>query len=97
MPRLDRRRVNPTPANIIGAGLRHFRTRAGHSQTELAEMTQVRLKHLYPELSFVLDQTDISRMETGKRPVWDYELRCLAQALQISADSLLFFGVDTET
>lgn len=97
MPRLDRRRVNPSPANIIGASLRHYRTRAGHSQTQLAEMTQARLKQLYPDLTFVLDQTDISRMETGKRPVWDYELRCLAEALDITTDSLLFHGVNPET
>lgn len=94
MPRLDRRRANPSPANICGLRLRRFRAKLRYTQTEFASLVQARLQELYPDFDFVLDQTDVSRMETGKRPIWDYELRCLALALKVRADLLL--GLDDE-
>jgi len=44
---------------------------------------------IYPGLSFVIDQTDSSRIESETRPVWDYELRALAKVLLVSSDWLL--------
>lgn len=89
MPRLDRRRVNPVPANQISARLREIRSLRCLSQAACAELLQSELQALYPDLSFVIDQSDLSRLESGKRPVWDYELLCLARALNVSADYLL--------
>lgn len=94
MPRLDRRRANPSPANICGERLRRLRLKQRYNQTELASLVQAQLQELYPGFNFVLDQTDVSRMETGKRPIWDFELRCLALALKVRADLLL--GLDDE-
>jgi len=89
MPRLDRRRANPNPANCIGQRVREARVRLGHSQASCAELLQRELTTLYPEIRFVLDQSDLSRLENGRRPVWDYEVRALAIVLQVSADWLL--------
>lgn len=89
MPRLDRRRANPSPANCIGPRVKEARTRLGHSQALCAELLQQELTTLYPEIGFVLDQSDLSRLENGRRPVWDYEVRALATVLQVSADWLL--------
>lgn len=89
MPRLDRRRSNPVPANLIGQHLRRVRQDQGLSQTECASSVQVELCRLYPSIAFVIDQSDISRIETGERPVWDYELLALARALSVRVDQLL--------
>lgn len=89
MAKLDRRRVNPKPANQIGKRVREARKNSGLSQTACAEAVQRAIGVLYPDLSFVLDQTDISRIESEARPVWDYELRALAKVLLVSSDWLL--------
>lgn len=89
MPKLDRRRVNPSPANIVGSRVREARSQCGYSQTVCAQLLQEQLINLYPEITFVVDQSDMSRLESGKRPVWDYEVRCLAIVLGVSTDYLL--------
>jgi len=89
LPKLDRRRVNPSPANLIGPRVRDARAACGYSQATCAGLLQEQLVLLYPEISFVLDQSDLSRLETGKRPVWDFEVRCLAVVLGVSTDFLL--------
>lgn len=89
MAKLDRRRVNPKPANQVGKRLREARKNQGLSQAACAEAVQLAIAALYPALSFVIDQTDISRIESEARPVWDYELRALAQVLAVSSDWLL--------
>jgi transcriptional regulator with XRE-family HTH domain len=87
--KLDRRRVNPKPANQIGQRVREARKNLGLSQVAYAEAVQRAIGELYPDLSFVIDQTDISRIESEARPVWDYELRALAEVLGVSSDWLL--------
>lgn len=89
MPRLDKRRANPKPANLVGSRVRAARSVRGLSQAECAEAVQAEIARDYPDLSFVLDQSDLSRLESGQRPVWDYELKALAVALSVSADYLL--------
>jgi transcriptional regulator with XRE-family HTH domain len=90
--KLDRRRVNPKPANQIGKRVREARKHLGLSQTACAEAVQRAIGELYPDLSFAIDQTDISRIESETRPVWDYELRVLAQVLLVTSDWLLGVG-----
>lgn len=89
VPRLDRRRSNPVPANRISQQLRRIRQEQGLSQADCAATVQSELCRLYPSMAFVIDQSDISRMETGERPVWDYELLAIARALSVSVDLLL--------
>ncbi|HLN64217.1 MAG TPA: XRE family transcriptional regulator [Symbiobacteriaceae bacterium] len=89
MAKLDRRRVNPQPANQIGKRVREARKHLGLSQMACAEAVQKVIGEIYPGLSFVIDQTDISRIESETRPVWDYELRALAKDLLVSSDWLL--------
>lgn len=59
------------------------------SQADCAAMVQNELCRVYPSMVFVIDQSDISRMETGERPVWDYELLAIARALSVRVDLLL--------
>lgn len=94
MPRLDRRRSNPRPANIIAQRVKEKRIEQGLSQASCAQNVQTQLNALYPDLRFDLDQSDISRLENGKRPVWDYELRAIAVVLATTADYLL--GLETQ-
>jgi len=89
VPRLDRRRANPEPANLVGKRVREVRLLRGKSQDALASAVQDELNQIFPGMPLVIDQSDISRLESGKRPVWDYELRALALALTVSADFLL--------
>lgn len=89
MPKLDKRRANPSPANWIGARVKEARLMKGFSQALCAEMLQAELTRLYPGLHLVIDQSDLSRLENGRRPVWDYEVRSLAVILETSADWLL--------
>ncbi|HYF96309.1 MAG TPA: helix-turn-helix transcriptional regulator [Symbiobacteriaceae bacterium] len=89
MPKLDRRRVNPSPANIVGPRVKATRLEGGLSQAVLAATVQEELERIYPGIPFHLDQSDISRLESGKRPVWDYEVRALALALHVPTDYLL--------
>jgi transcriptional regulator with XRE-family HTH domain len=90
--KLDRRRVNPHPANQVGKRVREARKHLGLSQTACADAVQRAIGELYPDLSFAIDQSDISRIESEARPVWDYELRALAKVLLVSSDWLL--GID---
>lgn len=81
--------MNPSPANIVGQRVKATRLEGGLSQAALAATVQEELERIYPGIPFHLDQSDISRMENGKRPVWDFEVRALALALGIRSDSLL--------
>lgn len=94
MPKLDRRRRNPVPANRISQQLRSIRLEKGLSQAACAAIVQSELCRLYPTMAFVVDQSDISRMETGERPVWDYELLAITRALAVRVDVL--FGAVCE-
>ncbi len=60
---------------------REARTRAGWSQEELAAKLQL--------AGLQLGQMAVSRIETGKRVVPDFELPILAEVLRVSTDWLL--------
>lgn len=62
--------------NLCGERVREARMRMGWSQEELAARLQ-------------LGQMAVSRIETGKRVVPDFELPILAEVLRVSTDWLL--------
>lgn len=67
--------------NISGQRVREARVRAGLSQEELAARLQL--------TGLQMGQMAISRIETGKRLVPDFELPLLAGALGVTVDWLL--------
>lgn len=67
--------------NLCGERVRKARTRAGWSQEELAAKLQL--------AGLQLGQMAVSRIETGKRVVPDFELPILAEVLRVSTDWLL--------
>ena len=67
--------------NLCGERVRAARMRARLSQDELAARLQV--------AGLQLGQMAVSRIETGKRVVPDFELPVLAEVLQVSTDWLL--------
>lgn len=67
--------------NISGKRIREARMEAGMSQEELAVRMQL--------AGLQMGQMAVSRIETGKRLVPDFELPLLADALGVSTDWLL--------
>lgn len=68
--------------NLCGErGVREARMRMGWSQEELAAKLQL--------AGLQLGQMAVSRIETGKRVVPDFELPILAEVLRVSTDWLL--------
>ena len=67
--------------NLCGSRVREARHRAGISQDELSVQLQLR--------GLQVGQMAVSRMETGKRIVPDYELPILADALRVTVEWLL--------
>ena len=67
--------------NLSGVRVKEARLRLGISQEELAVRLQL--------LDLQIGQMAISRIETGKRLVPDFELLILAEALGITTDQLL--------
>ena len=66
--------------NISGARVRQKRTERKITQAELAARVQCE--------GVTLEQDAISRIELGQRMVQDYELRALAEVLDVSMDWL---------
>lgn len=71
-------------ANIVGYRVRQARLKAKPpiTQEDLAARLQV-------QGLIYIDQAKISRIESGARPVYDYEVVALAQALRVSINWLL--------
>lgn len=67
--------------NLCGSRAREARQRAGISQDELSVQLQLR--------GLQVGQMAVSRMETGKRIVPDYELPIIADALRVTVEWLL--------
>ena len=67
--------------NISGEHIRQIRTKKHITQSNLAAKVQT--------LGVILEQDAISRIEKGARMVQDYELRAMAKALGVTADSLM--------
>lgn len=66
---------------LCGERVREARMRMGWSQEELAAKLQL--------AGLQLGQMAVSRIETGKRVVPDFELPILAEVLRVSTDWLL--------
>ena len=67
--------------NICGRNVRKLREQKKMSQDQLAAKLQTE--------GLGVNQNSISRIETGKRIVADYELRALAHVLSVSIETLL--------
>ncbi len=67
--------------NICGHNVRKIREERKISQDQLAAKLQTE--------GLSVNQNSISRIETGKRIVADFELQALAKVLNVSIDSLL--------
>jgi transcriptional regulator with XRE-family HTH domain len=69
--------------NLVGARVRQARKNARPSitQTELVARLQV--------LGMMIDQSGMSKIESGQRPVLDTEVVALAKALKVSVAWLL--------
>lgn len=67
--------------NVCGEQIRKRRMELGLSQTQLAAKIQI--------AGLPLEQMAISRIETGKRVVADFELPIIAKVLGISVYDLL--------
>jgi len=69
--------------NVVGPKVRQARKRATPrvSQMDLAARLQL--------MGFKIDQSGVSKIEQGHRPVLDLEVVALAKALKVSAEWLL--------
>ena len=67
--------------NLCGERVREARTRAGWSQEQLAAKLQLS--------GLQIGQMVVSRIETGKRVVPDFELPIIAEVLGVTTDWLL--------
>lgn len=67
--------------NLCGERVREARTRAGWSQEQLAAKLQLS--------GLQIGQMAVSRIETGKRVVPDFELPIIAEVLSVTTDWLL--------
>ncbi len=67
--------------NICGHNVRKLREQKKMSQDQLAAKLQTE--------GLGVNQNSISRIETGKRIVADFELKALAHVLSVSLDALL--------
>lgn len=69
--------------NVVGPRLRQARklARPPVSQVDLAARLQV--------IGLKIDQSAVSKIEQGRRPVLDFEVVALAKALRVSASWLL--------
>ena len=73
--------------NVVGARVRLAR------KTSKPPLTQADLVARLQVIGMMIDQSALSKIESGRRPVTDIEVLTLAKALKVSAASLL--GDDT--
>lgn len=67
--------------NVTGANIKRIRLQARISQTELAQLLQ--------NEGITIERDSISRMESGRRVVLDYELIIIAKVLDVPIQELL--------
>lgn len=67
--------------NICGQNIRKLREQKNMSQDQLAAKLQTE--------GLGVNQNSISRIETGKRIVTDFELKALAHVFRVKVDTLL--------
>lgn len=69
--------------NVVGLRIRQARKKAKPPVTQLDLIARLQL------LGLKMDQSTLSKIENGTRPVSDLEVLALAQALKVSASWLL--------
>ncbi len=73
--------MNVRIKNIAGARVKNARLELGLSQDQLSGRLA--------KQGITIDRAGISKIETGIRGIYDYELKALANILKVSADWLL--------
>jgi hypothetical protein len=76
----------PIHRNVVGPRVREAR-RARRARTP--RLTQADLAALLTAYDVPIDRTGVNRIEAGTRPVYDYEVRALSEALVVSVAWLL--------
>lgn len=76
-----KQRTNANGKNIIGARLKELRNEKGLSQRDLARELQL--------IGMDMDKNVITRIETDKRYVTDFELQALKEIFDVSYDYLI--------
>ncbi|MBO4941625.1 MAG: helix-turn-helix transcriptional regulator [Clostridia bacterium] len=76
-----KQRIGAMGKNVIGERLKELRTRANLSQRDLARELQL--------VGIDMDKNVITRIETNKRYVTDFELQALKQLFDVSYDFLI--------
>ena len=74
--------------NIVGLRVKQART------SGKPFVTQVDLVARLQVLGMKIDQSGVSKIESGRRPVLDYEVVALADALKVNTEWLLSEGDD---
>ena len=69
--------------NVVGAHVRQARKAAKPPITQVDLVARLQL------LGVMIDQSSISKIESGQRPVLDIEVVALAKALKVSVEWLL--------
>ncbi len=67
-------------SNVIGHALRQLRNNKNYSQTQLCKKLEL--------LGIVMTKEDLSKIETNKKIVKDFEVWGISRALSISLDTL---------
>ncbi|MBC8206413.1 MAG: helix-turn-helix transcriptional regulator [Kiritimatiellales bacterium] len=73
--------MNVRNKNISGTRIKKMREQLGLSQDQLSGRLA--------KLGITIDRAGISKIETGIRSIYDFELKALAKILNVSADWLL--------
>ena len=76
-----KQRINATGKNLIGKRLKELREREKLSQRDLANRLQL--------VGMDMDKNVITRIETDKRYVTDFELQALKEIFNVSYDYLI--------
>ena len=76
-----KQRIGAMGKNLIGERLKELRSRANLSQRDLARELQL--------IGIDMDKNVITRIETNKRYVTDFELQALKQLFDVSYDFLI--------
>jgi len=76
-----KQRTNANGKNLIGERLRELRMKNGLSQRDLARELQL--------IGIDMDKNVITRIETDKRYVTDFELQALKEIFNVSYDYLI--------
>ena len=76
-----KQRTDANGKNIIGERLKQLRNAAGLSQRDLARELQ--------RIGIDMDKNVITRIETNKRYVTDFEIQALKQLFNVSYDYLI--------